>query len=97
MGGGIDTAPIEFINIGRRKRGMITEVQIPAPYNDSRKYALINCFLKNAHDHDNRIYFDTANTWQQLQVLEQSIVHIYFAQDGAYEGWDVYIIVARIG
>ena len=95
-GGGIDTAPIEVISLGKRTSGHITEMTIPAPYNDASKYALLNCFLRNKAEPQNWMFADTANSWQQLQVYRNSKVHLYFDQVGAYENWEVCITVARI-
>lgn len=96
-GGGIDKAPIEVITLGVRTGGNISEMPIPAPYNDESKYVLLNCFLRRKEERNNFMFFDTANSWQQIQVIRDSKVHLYFDQVGAYEGWEVCIIVARIG
>lgn len=96
-GGGIDTAPIEIVDLGPKGPYKNYEQVVPDEFMDQSKYIVLNVVLKSNTDGALE-FFDVINGWKKAEVLP-SIKHIKASFDTTeiYKDWHVCLIVARIG
>ena len=95
--GGIDTAPIEIVNLGAKGSGTSIEKTIPEKYCDGTKYIIIDVVLIS--EEDGAIErLDAADGWVKAEILpKKKILKTQFTNDGPFQAWNECLIVARIG